>query len=203
MSKLIEIINRVSSQLLKIDDESHIYQIMNDGIREIIPGVYFLITKLQPNDMNFRITHSFGFDRFINPIQTLLGKNPFEIDFPFSDISNSRLEAFNNGKLFHLEGGLYDLVSARINKTICLTIERMLDISEIYTISFITKKSFFGGASFFITKDINESGLINEEIKSTIETIAFQVSYAINNLRHIQLLKEKENPLGVIKLFDF
>lgn len=199
MSKLIEIINRVSSQLLKIDDESHIYQIMNDGIREIIPGVYFLITKLQPNDMNFRITHSFGFDRFINPIQTLLGKNPFEIDFPFSDISNSRLEAFNNGKLFHLEGGLYDLVSARINKTICLTIERMLDISEIYTISFITKKSFFGGASFFITKDINESGLINEEIKSTIETIAFQVSYAINNLRHIQLLKEKENNLIIVQ----
>ena len=199
MSKLIEIINRVSSQLLKIDDESHIYQIMNDGIREIIPGVYFLITKLQPNDMNFRITHSFGFDRFINPIQTLLGKNPFEIDFPFSDISNSRLEAFNNGKLFHLEGGLYDLVSARINKTICLTIERMLDISEIYTISFITKKSFFGGASFFITKDINESGLINEEIKSTIETIAFQVSYAINNLRHIHLLKEKENNLIIVQ----
>lgn len=197
MSKLIKILNRVSGQLLNIDDEFQIYQIMNDGIREIIPGVYFLITKLQPDDMNFRILHSFGFEKFINPIKTLLGKNPFEIDFPFSDLSKSRLEAFEVGKLYRFEGGLYDLVNERINKTICKTIEKMLGISETYAISFTVKKRYFGGASFFIPREINESGLINDEIKLTIEAMAFQVSNAINNLRHIHALKEKENNLVI------
>lgn len=195
MSKLIKILNRVSGQLLNIDNEFQIYQIMNDGIREIIPGVYFLITKLQPDDMNFRILHSFGFEKLINPIQTLLGKNPFEMDFPFSDLRNTKLEAFETGKLYRFEDGLYDLVNERINKTICKTIEKMLGISETYAISFTVKKRYFGGASFFIPREINKSGLVNDEIKLAIEAMAFQVSNAIDNLRHIHALKEKENNL--------
>lgn len=195
MSKLIEIINRISGQLIKIDEELQIYQIMNDGIREIIPEVYFLITKLQPDDMNFRITHSFGFDKFINPIQVLLGKNPFEMDFPFSDLDDTKQKAFESGKLFHFEDGLYDLVNGKINKTICKTIERILGISQIYAISFSVEKKHFGSASFFIPKETIESGLIGEETKLAIETIAFQASQAIDGLRHIHALREKNNDL--------
>jgi hypothetical protein len=88
MNKLIKIINWVSGQLLKVDEELEIYEIMNEGIRGIIPEVYFLIIKLQPDNINYRISHSFGFEKFINPIQALLGKNPFEIDFPFSDLDD-------------------------------------------------------------------------------------------------------------------
>src|SRR3989339_1243316 len=107
MSKLIKIVNRVTNQLLNVDEEPQIYQIVNDGIKDIIPNFYFLITKLQPDDMNFRLTHSFGFDKFINPIETLLGKNPFEIDFPFSDLDDAKKMAFESGKLHHFEDGLY------------------------------------------------------------------------------------------------
>lgn len=199
MGKLIKIINRVAGQLIKIDEEHQIYQIMNDGIKEIIPDVYCLITKLQPDDMNFRIAHSFGFDKFINPIQALLGKNPFEIDFPFSDLDDAKQKAFESGKLFHFENGVYDLVNGKINKTICKTIERMLGISETYAISFTVKKRYFGGASFFIPKKIIQSGVINEETKLAIETIAFQASQAINNLRHINALKEKKNDLIITR----
>lgn len=195
MSKLIEIINRVSGQLIKIDEELQIYQIMNDGIREIFPEVYFLITKLQPDDMNFRITHSFGFDKFINPIQILLGKNPFEIDFPFSDLDDTNLKAFESGKLCHFEDGLYDLVNGKINKTICKTIEKILGISQIYAISFSVEKNYFGSASFFIPQKATESGVISDETKLAIETIALQASQAINSLRHIYALRAKEYDL--------
>ena len=195
MSKLIEIVNRISGQLIKIDEEIQIYQIMNDGIREIIPEVYFLITKLQPDDMNFRITHSFGFDKFINPIQILLGKNPFEIDFPFSDLDDAKQKAFESGKLFHFEDGLYDLVNGKFNKTICKTIERILGISQTYAISFSVEKNYFGGASFFIPRKTTESGVISCETKLAIETIALQASHAINSLRYIYALRAKEYDL--------
>ncbi|MBN2598168.1 MAG: PAS domain-containing sensor histidine kinase [Marinifilaceae bacterium] len=195
MSKLIKIVNRVSSQLIKVDEEFQIYQIMYDGIREVIPDVYFLITKLQPDDMNFRIIHSFGFDKFINSIKTLLGKNPFEIDFPFSDMDDAKQKAYESGKLFHFDDGLFDLVNGKINKTICKTIERTLGISQIYAISFSAEKYHFGGASFFIPKDTIEAGLIDEDTKLAIETIAFQASLAINSIRHIYAVKEKRNDL--------
>lgn len=195
MSELINIVNRVSTQLIKIDEELQIYQIMNDGIREIFPEVYFLITKLQPDDMTFRVTHSFGFNKYINPIQTLLGKNPFEIDFPFSDLDDAKQKAYESGKLFHFDDGLFDLVNGKINKTICKTIERMLGISQTYAISFSIDKNYFGGASFFIPKETNVTGGINEETKLAIETIALQASHAINSLRYIHALKKKENDL--------
>lgn len=195
MSRLIEVINRVSVQLLKIDEESQIYQIINDGIRALIPKVYFLVSKLQPDDLNFRIVHSFGFDKFIYPIQTLLGKNPFEIDFPYSDLDDIKKEAYINGKLYHFKDGLYDLVNGRINKKICNKIERIIGISQIYAVSFAVKHYQFGGATFFVSKETIESGLINEETKLAIETIALQASQAINNIRQTNALKKKRNDL--------
>ncbi len=195
MSKLIQVINRISSQLINIDDEIQIFQIMNNGIREIIPGVYFLISKLQPDDMNFRIVHSFGFDKFINPIQTLLGKNPFEIDFPYHDLDDVKQKAYESGKLFHFEDGLYELVNGKINKTICKTIERILGVSQTYAISFSVEKHHFWGATFFIPKEIFDSGLINEETKLAIEIITFQASQAIKSIRYIHALEEKKDDL--------
>lgn len=197
MSKLVEIINRVSRQLLKIHDESHVYQIMYEGMREILPDVYFIITKLQPDDMNFRIEHSFGFEKLIKPIQTLLGKNPFEIDFPFADLDDEKRKVFESGKLHHFKDGIYDLVNEKINKTICKTIEKIMGISNTYAISLSSEKKYFGGATFFIPTRVSESFYLNKETEMAIETIAFQASMAIDSLRHIHALREKENDLVI------
>lgn len=199
MSKLIKTLNWVSNQLLKIDEEPQIYQVMYNGIREILPEVYFLITKRQPNNMNFRVMHSFGFDEFIMTIQTLLGKNPFEMDFSFNDLNDEKLKAFESGKLYRFKKGVYDLVNGKINQTICKTIEKILRISNIYAISFSVEKKYFGGATIFVPQKSIKSKELSQETVLAIETIANQASIAINNLRHIQHLKDKENDLIISK----
>lgn len=197
MNNLIEIINRVSTKLKGITEEGQIYQIMYEGIREILPGVYFLVTKLQHDDMNFRIIHSYGFEKFIMPIQTLLGKNPFEMDFPFSDLNDEKLKAFESGKLFHFEDGIYDLVNGKINKLVCKTIEKILGISDVNAISLSVHNKYFGGATLFFPNSNDRLINFNQDSIFAIETIAAQSSLALNNLRHIESLKKKEDELKI------
>ncbi|WP_111707247.1 sensor histidine kinase [Lutibacter citreus] len=197
MSNLIKIIHSVSNKLTDVNDELEIYQIMNDAIKEILPDSYFLITKLQPDDMNFRIIHSFGLDKYLTTIKTLVGKDPFEIDFPFSDLSEAEQEEFQNRELHHFPEGLYDAVNGRINKTVCKTIEKILGVSEVYAISFCISKNYFGGATFFIPKSYESQSCSSKNCKLAIESLASQASFAINKLRDFEAITKKENELAI------
>lgn len=197
MRNYIEILHEVSTRLTNIKEEHQIYQIMKDGVREILPDVYFLISRLQPNDMNFRMIHSFGVDKYISAVKTLLGKDPFEMDFPFNDLSVEKQKFFESRKLYRFPDGLYDLVNGRINKTICNAIEKILSISDVYAISFCIGNNYFGGASFFVPKSTVASKGLNKESILTIESIASQASFAIKRLRDIEALKKKEDELKI------
>ena len=59
MINLIEILHHVSNKLTDITDELQIYQILNDGIKEILPDSYFLISKLQ-NKMHHAMNWRYG-----------------------------------------------------------------------------------------------------------------------------------------------
>jgi PAS domain S-box-containing protein len=192
MSNLIEILHSVSYKLTFVEDELQVYEIMYEGVKKILPNVYFVISKLQEDDMNFRIIHNFGFERTFSTIKSLLGKDPFQMDFPFDDLSGEKLEGYKNRTLYHFKDGIYDLVNGKINKTICKAIEKILGISEVYAISYFLENKNFGGASFFVPKSANSSDNINIETKLAIENISYQASTAINALRNYKALEKKE-----------
>lgn len=190
MGNLIEILHRVSNKLTGISEEIQVYQIVNEGVKEILPNVYSLIIKFQPEDMNFRITHSFGFEKYLNTIKTLLGKDPFLMHFPYSDLSGSKRREYEGRKLHQFSGGIYDLVNGKINKTTCKTIEKILDISDVYAISFAIENNYFGSAAFFIPNSTTNSGGLSQDTILAIECIVFQASFSINRLREFETLKK-------------
>lgn len=198
MSNLIAVLHGVSSKLNEIENESQIYEILNDGIKQILPDSYFIITKLQPDDMNFRIIQSFGFDKYFTAIKALIGKDPFQMDFPFSDLTETMQEEFESRKLYHASGGIYEIANGRVNKTICKTIEKIIDISEVYAISFCIGEKYFGGSTLLIPKTNLESGKLNKECILTIESLASIASFAINKLRDLEILSQKEIELKVV-----
>lgn len=195
MSKLIEVLHRVSNKLLDIQEEKQIFQIMNDGIREILPDVYSIVTKLTQNDKNFRIVHSFGFDKYFAILNTLVGKNPFEMDFPITDFSEEKKQEFETRKLYHFSDGIYSLANGRINRTICKTIEKILGISEVYAISFCMGKKYFGGGIIFIPNSTVNAKNLPQDTILAIESIASHTSFAINRLRDYEELLRQEREL--------
>ncbi|MDP2338559.1 MAG: PAS domain-containing sensor histidine kinase [Bacteroidota bacterium] len=145
--------------------------------------------------MNFRIMESFGFEKYFKAIKKLVGKDPFTIDFPFEDLSNEKLEAFDSRKIYHFPGGIYDLVNGKLNKISCMAIEKMLGIADVCAISFCMEKRYFGGISLFIPASIIKSGYMNYEDELAIETISNQASTVIQRLRDRAALKNNEDTL--------
>ncbi len=198
--QILEIMHQVANQLLDVKEEHEIYQIMNNAISQIIPGAFQIITKLQPDDMNFRILVESGFEKYFNAIEKLLGKDPYSMDFPFQDLTEEEQQGFNNRKIYHFNAGIYDLVHGRINSFICSAIEKMLSIAEVYAMGFCVDKKYFGGIVLFITNSMMKSGAMNEDVKLAIENITNQSSTLIQRMRDRATLKKNEKILIMANL---
>ncbi len=68
----IECVRQYSEQLLEIKEEEDIYPLLGDTISKILPGAYFMVSKLQTDEENFLIIISSGFDSYFNKIKSLL-----------------------------------------------------------------------------------------------------------------------------------
>jgi len=198
--QILEIMHQVANQLLEVKEEHEIYTIMNNAISQILPGAFQIITKLQPDDMNFRIIENSGFEKYFNTIEKLLGKDPYLIDFPFQDLTKEEQQDFNNRKIYHFSGGIYDIVHGRINSFICMAIEKMLSIADVYAMGFCVDKKYFGGIVLFITDSMIKSGAMNEDVKLAIENITNQSSTLIQRMRDRATLKKNEKILTTANL---
>ncbi|NQU32317.1 MAG: PAS domain S-box protein [Bacteroidetes bacterium] len=192
MAKLIEILHQVSDQMLEVVEEREVYKIMSRAIKKILPGAFFLVSKLQPNDMNFRIVESSGFDSYFDIIKNLVGKDPYTLDFPFENFTENQIKAFTKRKMFHFPGGIHEVANGAINKPICKAIEKLLGISDVCAMSFCVEEKYFGGITLFIPKSVVKAGTFTDEAEMAIETISNQASSVIQKLRDHNALKKNE-----------
>jgi PAS domain S-box-containing protein len=193
--QILEIMHQVATQLLSVTEEREIYRIMSQAINQILPGAFLIITKLQPDDMNFRIMENSGFDMYFSAIEKILGKDPYLMDFPFQDLTEEEREGFDNRKINHFDNGIYDLVHGRINIMICKVIESMLSVADVYAMGFCVDKKYFGGIVFFVTEELVKSGAMNEDTKLAVENIINQSSTLIQRMRDRATLKQNEKTL--------
>ena len=197
MKDSLKILHEFSDKLLHIQNESEIYFHISKAIKQIHPNINFIVSKLQDDDMNFRITESFGFEKTFNLIKKLTKKNPYQIDFPFKNLSQKQLNTFHSGKI-HQFNGLYELVNGTLNKTVCNAIESLLNINEIYAISFIVDKKYFGGMTFLVSKTSTKQSPFTDDVKILVETIANQASTLIHRIRSEKELQKKEKIIQLV-----
>ena len=199
---LLDTLHKASEQLLLVKEEYEIYEIMSQAIKQMLPGVFFLVAKIMHDDMNFRILDSYGFEKYLNTIKKILGKDPYQIDFPFKNLTKEQLHSFESRKIHHFPGGIYDIINGSINKIVCKSIEKFLGISDVYGISFYVEKKYFGGISLFIPKSVMNAGLMNKDTKTAIETLSNLASSLIQKLQyqHELINKNEDIALGYARL---
>ena len=90
-----------------------------------------------------------------------------------------------SGKLNRLEGGLYAVTARKIPKTACRVIEKLMNVSTVYTIGFISKGQYFGGLIILTKHDLSQ-------FKDTIELIMNQGSIAMQRINSEEALKISE-----------
>lgn len=182
--KYFEQIYQVSKALLDVQNEQEIYRILCKAISRILPEAYFVISKLMPDNKNFRIMESYGFDPFFNTIKKLVGKDPYTINFPLNKLTEDQKHSFDNRKMYYFSDGIYELTNGKINKTISKAIEKLLDIKVVCALSFSVDAKYYGGMSFFIPKSVDKTGRFNEDMVMYIETLSNLASAFIQKLRN-------------------
>ncbi len=200
---IVEVLNETSLQLLEIGEEREIYKILASALTKIIPGAICLVSKLQPDQKHFRIVQMHGVEKFLKTIKLILGKDPYELDFPFDELAEKHKQAFESRKLYRFEEGIYGISVGNINKTTCKAIEELTGVSDLYTTVFYMDGTYFGGLSLFIPKQIMKLGIMNEETVLAIETLSNLATVLIHKLQaNNELLISRKKLETNISRFD-
>lgn len=182
-TSIIEVLNETSLQLLEIREEHEIYKILAAALAKVIPGAYCLVSKLQPDKKHFRVVQMHGVEKYMEAGKLLLGKDPFEWDFPFEELVKKHREAFESRKLYHFEDGLYGVSVGTINKTVCKALEKLGGISHVFTTCFYMDNTYYGGLTLLIPKSVMKAGLMNQDAMLAIETLSNMATVLIHKLQ--------------------
>ncbi len=183
----IDIISAILSQsslrLLDAQLESSVFKIVGESIRQILPGAFFAVVKLQPDDMNFRIVDSEGFDSFLRPITRLIGKDPFTIDFPFSDLTPEQVTAFEKRDIYRPANGLSEITNGVIPHFATKAIEKLLHIEDTISLSLCVETKYYGGVTLLLTRDNIRSITNRTYIEDCLKILVYEASMVIQRLR--------------------
>jgi PAS domain S-box-containing protein len=164
-----------------------IYGYICDTICGLVgPSVVFVNAYDKPSGMIIPRC-SKGMGELAQKTQKLLGKSPHDIKYP---PSSEAMEQLLTGKLVEVPGGLYNLALGKIAKPICLTIEKLYNVSNIYAIGFAWEGRLYGNASIILR------GKTDIENRYILETFVRQASIALQRrqaeLKLRDALGEKE-----------
>jgi len=129
----------------------------------------------------------------IKHVLKIIGKDLFTRPFPVNNKeARNRLVS---GELLKIPGGLYELSFGHISKSICYTLEKFLNVGEIYISRFTREKELFGNIIIIVPKgtELNNRELINTFIR--------QAAIALQKKQAEEELKDSEERLKI--LFDY
>lgn len=186
--RIVHALNLASAKLMHAGEEHDIYLIMAESIKNLLPGAMVIVSKIQPDNKNFRIVETFGVEKYFQSIRKLTGIDLFEISFPVDKFSKKQLKAFETRKLNHFPGGIYSITNGALNKIVCKSIEKLTGISDVYGISFGLEEKYYGGMNILITRSMKNSGAMSHETRLAIETLSNLGSSYIQKIRYNEKL---------------
>lgn len=93
---------------MDVIDENEVYSVVSKTISRLLPDVHYIITKLMPDEQNFRIVKAFGFEMFFDIIQNLIDKELHLINFQLNKLTDKQIDAFRSRKIYHFAGGIHE-----------------------------------------------------------------------------------------------
>ena len=143
------------------------YKIIGEGLQEIT-GVSTILV--------------FSFDNVFNRLSTraILGDeghvavlNKVLVDCLESTVLNRKAQqmlALFSGKLVQISGGLFELTNGNITQDQCVSLLKVIDITNVYTVGFYRKEQLYGGALLFPEMELK--GLDPYVVESFIKIVS-------------------------------
>jgi PAS domain S-box-containing protein len=197
------IVNEAVSALVGISGKNDAFRIAGTALHKLLPEAYLIISTTEPEGTAMRIGYLHGFERFLDPIKKLIGKDPLLMSFPVGKMEPEEFVLYHDGILHRFETGLYGLSFQTVPRVVCTAIERLLGIGEFHCIGFSWNGIQYGGTVIGLPKgvSIREVDAIETIVRQT--TIAYQRVLAEEELRENERRLRMSNEVGNIGTLFF
>lgn len=163
--------------------EEDIFGYLASQLSAMAEGALVLISLYNPENETLKLLKIFG-EQDLARLISLVGIDPYQVE---AQITSSRfLRMLPPGKLVRVKSGLHGLSLGMVAKDRCQTIEKEMNIGEVYAASIIRDGVVFGCACI-LTKDGQQ--LRNHEM---ITTFLHMASVAIHRRQTLIELRERD-----------
>ena len=174
---------RMSMNLADSVSEEDVYQIIGEALLELVPHSVVSISSFEEKSNCFIVRAIVGADMDIADLAKILGRHPIGMSLAINDRARREL---SSGTLKLVPGGLHELTMGAIPRSVRASIEKVLDIGDVYAIGFTRHRRLLGSASFLLEKDANS---IDSRLVKSFVSLA---SLALQWWRAEEALRESE-----------
>lgn len=181
-------------RLLQTRDLAEIYRMTAEGVRSLI-GEGIVITVMRDEAAGSYVLAAIeGLGRPLETVIRAIGVNPLGKPYRVEDVAEEELGHYRNGRLEKREGGLRALSLGRIPAPLAAAAEKLLGITDIYTMGFVHNDAYYGGVT------ILARGALPIPSES-IEALIKQAALAVERVLAEQALRESEDKFKYV--FDY
>jgi len=179
---------RTATGFLELSPEDNIYEFIARQLKKLAGNSIIFVNSFDEATGNVCCRAVLGVDEKMGTIVSILGKHPVGM---FLKIDNEARLGLTSSKLAKIPGGFYEFCFRRIPRTVCHTIEKLLDVGDIYAMGFAWKGKLFGSASIVTRRGTELAD------QSVIETFVYQASLALQQRQAEQALREAHDELEI------
>lgn len=168
----LKMVNRV---VLKMNNELNIdvmTEILAKEVAEVNPGSHVAVSLYDESCECVRIRSLIGFDKSLEKIIKIFGKDPRQIKFNPLKLDHIYTQ-YRTGELLLVKGGMTELAAGQISSEQCRLAEKLMNIGEVYTVGFATDDRAKCRVVIFLKKGDSL------KLSSAIETLVTQTSQII------------------------
>ncbi len=174
----IKLLSETAMKFIDFPLEKDLCRFIGEQLQAIIGEKSIIAINLIDKDNNVLVTRAIiGIEKLLAGIIKIAGKDPIDLVYNAKD---EYLDNLCDGKLHRNEKGLYEILLRTVPKSVCVSIEKLINIGKIYTIGLTKWEHLFGTVVIILQKDKQDL-----ENKGIIEAFIKQASMAIQK-RYIE-----------------
>ncbi|MCK4782123.1 MAG: PAS domain S-box protein, partial [Desulfobacteraceae bacterium] len=190
--KNIQLLSNTAMKFVEFPADKNIYNFIGEQLRELIGKDSYIVINAIDEEKSILTTRTvLGLGKLSDKVAGLLGKHPVGMTFNAKD--EELVYHLSDGKLHLNEEGLYGMLLKTVPKTVCNSIEKLLNIKKIYGIGFTKDNELFGTVIIFLKENAGE--LKNKQI---IEAFSKQASIAVQKRRAEEALRDSQHMLQTV-----
>ncbi len=171
----LSFLSNTATQLLESSTLSDQFKLIADFLYSLAKDAIIAFNEFDPGNRTLTVREFRCTDNERVILRRILGRNVEGLAFNFKEATRGRMIP---GKLDLLEGGLYDLTFRQLPRSLCDTIERELNIGDVFAMACAVEDDLLGTVT--ILSHVRGGFLRN---KSLIESVGNQAALSLKRTR--------------------